>query len=372
MTALEKTSIMQLARADQVSRRKSRSPRRGSVTELAREQPPKTRYAHLGDIARGGMGQVALVHDAEVERQIAMKRLLPEFTVSDDHVTEFIAEARVLGRLEHPNIVPLYDLGVSESGDSYFTMQYVKGRTLADVIGSLKAGNVEDHKRFTWSRRAQIIQQVCDAVAYAHERGIAHRDLKPANIMFGEHGEVIVMDWGLASGSLEEGSPQTTSTVCGTPAYLCPEAISHQPVSNVARDVYALGVLAYEFFSLKLPFPGTNLQAVLVNVATGTPDPVYEVRQRGQRAVPVEIHHIVRRAMAKNPADRYASCLELREALQLYLDGRFPIRCPSTALKRWTLALAHSIDTHPKLAVLLSSATVVVAILATLTMLVPG
>jgi serine/threonine protein kinase len=159
---------------------------------------------------------------------------------------------------------------VRQSGDLYFTMQYVKGRTLAEVIDSLKAGNIEDHTRFTWARRAQIIQQVCDAVSYAHERGIAHRDLKPANIMLGEHGEVIVMDWGLAATSLEEAAA-TTNTVSGTPAYLCPEAISQEPVSKVARDVYALGVRTYEIFSLQLPFAGTNLESLLIKVVTGTP-----------------------------------------------------------------------------------------------------
>ena len=336
--------------------------------------PPvlESRYAHLGEIARGGMGQVALVHDSDVERQIAMKRLLPELADSGEHAAEFLAEARVLGRLEHPNIVPLYDLGVRQSGDLYFTMQYVKGRTLAEVIDSLKAGNVEDHRRFTWARRAQIIQKVCDAVSYAHERGIAHRDLKPANIMFGEHGEVIVMDWGLAATSLEEEASRTTSTISGTPAYLCPEAIAQEPVSNVARDVYALGVLAYEFFSLQLPFRASKLEALLISVLRSTPEPLYSVRQRRQRAVPVEIHHIVRRAMARSATDRYASCHELREALQLYLDGRFPIRCPSTALKRWTLAVAHSIDNHPKKAVLLTGLTVITAIVATLTAFISG
>lgn len=111
---------------------------------------------------RGGMGQVALFHDANVERQLAIKSLLPELVDSEDHVAEFVAEARVIGRLEHPNIVPLYDLGVRQSGELYFTMQYVKGRALSEVVASLKSGNVTDHRHFTWARRAQIIQQVCD------------------------------------------------------------------------------------------------------------------------------------------------------------------------------------------------------------------
>jgi serine/threonine-protein kinase len=328
------------------------------------------RYTHVDDIACGGMGQVALVHDADVERQVAMKTLLPGLADSDGSVRDFLAEARVIGGLEHPNIVPLYDLGVQESGDMYFTMQFVKGRTLAEVIASLQAGDAKDHLCFTWARRAQILQQVCDAVAYAHEHGVAHRDLKPANIMFGEHGEVVVMDWGLAASSREEERVRSTSPIAGTPAYLCPEAISCGSVDNIARDVYAMGILAYELFTLELPFKGASVESVLIDVIRAQPKPLYEVRQEYQRTVPVEIYHIVRRAIAPNPQDRYANCVDLRDALQLYLDGRFPIRCPSTALKRWALMVAHTIDDHPKAAVLVTLCAVVASLATALAVLV--
>lgn len=253
----------------------------GLPADFACHRDAESRYSIVRDIAKGGMGQVTLVRDAHVERRVAMKSLLPELGECRDHVTDFIAEARVIAGLEHPNIVSLYDLGARESGDLYFTMQYLKGRTLAEVITSLKGGNADDHRHFTWARRAQIIQQICAAMAYAHELGVAHRDLKPANVMFGGHGEVIVMDWGLAASSQNDELPNPEGTVSGTPTYLCPEALSPNAVNNVARDVYALGVLIYEFFSLGAPFQARSVDALLVQIVTATPKAIYSVQQEG-------------------------------------------------------------------------------------------
>ena len=152
------------------------------------------RFEELGLLGEGGMGEVVLAQDHDIERTVALKRL-PE-NCDLGRVLRFVEEIRTVGQLEHPNIVPVHDVGVDANGRYYFVMKHLRGETLESIIARLKAGDA--HSRFTMQVRLQVFLSILNALAYAHQQGFIHRDLKPANIMVGPYGEVTVMDWGLA------------------------------------------------------------------------------------------------------------------------------------------------------------------------------
>ncbi len=157
---------------------------------------PTSAYRPGREIARGGMGAVLDARDQKLGRSVAMKVMLRR-NASEEEQQRFLQEARVLGQLAHPNIVPVHDVGTDEQGRLFYTMKLVVGVTLHEVIGKLKAGDKDTLAKYPLNALLTIFQKVCDAVAFAHSRGIIHRDLKPQNIMVGEFGEVLVMDWGL-------------------------------------------------------------------------------------------------------------------------------------------------------------------------------
>ena len=154
------------------------------------------RYIRGSVVASGGMGAIHEARQAGMGRKVAMKVMLHAW--KENSVARFLDEARITGMLERPNIVPVHELGVDEEGQLYYTMKFVRGVTLAEVIGGLKLGTGETARKYPLAALLTIFQKVCDAVAFAHSRGVWHRDLKPENIMIGDFGEVLVMDWGLA------------------------------------------------------------------------------------------------------------------------------------------------------------------------------
>ncbi|MBK8697929.1 MAG: serine/threonine protein kinase [Deltaproteobacteria bacterium] len=155
------------------------------------------RYERLQSLGEGGMGEVSLARDHDIERRVAIKRLRPEHA-NTSALLRFAQEVRTIGSLEHPNIVPVHDVGIDEEGQHYFVMKYVEGETLESVIEKLQAHDPATERRFPIEARAQLFLGILRAVQYAHARGIIHRDIKPANIMVGPYGEVMLMDWGLA------------------------------------------------------------------------------------------------------------------------------------------------------------------------------
>ncbi|MCZ7681650.1 MAG: serine/threonine protein kinase [Sandaracinaceae bacterium] len=163
-----------------------------SLSELGRG----ARYVRGAVIGAGGMGEVRLDRDRRIGREVAVKRLHAALGGREDTQARFLREARVQGQLEHPAIVPVYDLGAGEDGELYFTMKRVRGRTLADILADLAHGDAEAKKRFGRRRLLSAFSQVCLAIDYAHARGVMHRDLKPGNVMLGDWGEVYVLDWG--------------------------------------------------------------------------------------------------------------------------------------------------------------------------------
>ena len=268
--------------------------------------------------ARGGIGEVWLAHDAEIGRRVALKRLRKK---REDYKERFLVEAQITGQLEHPGIVPVYDLGIDEEGQAFYVMSFIKGRPLSEAIAAyhadqLASAEVRDVEQV---RLLEVFVKVCQAVAYAHHRGVIHRDLKPDNVMLGQYGEALVLDWGMAkvrnqpqqSPGVESvqptyasGSSQTQAgTIMGSPAYMAPEMADGRAADADERtDVYLLGATLYEILTGLAPRRGTN-QSEVVELARTTPP---TSPRRVKPDVPRALEAICVKAMSHTPGNRYA------------------------------------------------------------------
>ncbi|MCU1286511.1 MAG: serine/threonine protein kinase [Acidobacteriales bacterium] len=323
----------------------------------------KDKYEVVGKLGQGGVGEVLKVLDRDLKREVAMKMLLKqERGVSEDSLIRFIEEAQATGQLEHPNIVPVHDLGIDPDGRVYFTLKYVQGVPLKKVIkgradnSALEEGAGFYRERYTPLRMIEILVSMCQAVAYAHSKGIIHRDLKPDNVMLGKYGEVLVMDWGLAkvlgakktkkqenerdtvriSTSRAEDQSQSTmeGSIAGTPAYMSPEQAAGK-ISELDQrtDIYALGAILYEILSGMPPYHGAGALTLVKQVVDGPPPPL-ETGSHGFNPVPRELKAICDRAMARKPQDRYATASLLRDDLQAYLENQPVSAAPDSPLQR--------------------------------------
>ena len=285
------------------------------------------RYDVLGVLGAGGMGTVEGVWDGDLMRELAVKRLRPELREDARLVAQFLWEARVTAHLDHPNIVPLHDMGLTEDRQIYFTMKRMRGRSLATALDSLRADDDEVKKTLTLQRRLRIFLSMCNAISFAHSRGVLHRDLKPANVMLGEHGEITVMDWGLAlplptaeGEQLRRMVPDTGgSSSSGTPLYMSPEQARGEPL-DARSDVFTLGVMLYELVSLALPYDEPALPALLAKVSSGEARPLRSVCPSASRSIVA----VVERAMSRDPNRRYARVADLAADVETILDGRTP------------------------------------------------
>lgn len=299
---------------------------------------PHDRYRQLALLGEGGMGAVHLCHDRHIGRRIAMKVMQAELDRAGGKPlrARFLREARVQGQLEHPSIVPVYDLGAGGADDkAFFTMKCVRGVTLDAIIDRLRSADAETAREYTPHKLLGIFAQVCLAVHYAHARGVIHRDLKPANLMVGGFGEVYVLDWGLAKivgddGDVDEPmivdqsntkSPIKTAAgaVLGTPAYAAPEQLRGEPV-DPRTDVWALGAILFEILTLEtLNPPHGNVAAMLARTLKGL-DARCSVRAP-HRDVPPELEQICVRATLNDPAQRFQSPREMEAAIERFLSG---------------------------------------------------
>jgi hypothetical protein len=298
-------------------------------------RPPSQRLDIESRAASGGMGVIDIAVDRALDRRIALKTLHGHLRGSDDAVRMFVREARITGLLDHPHIVPVYDIGERESDKLYFAMKLVEGQTLGDVIRALPRGPLDTTTLYAL---LDVVTKVCDALAFAHSRGVVHCDIKPANVMVGEFGQVYVMDWGIARLVAVESSPAsvpdpgaraapspatasaTDNSVIGTPCYMSPEQARGDRSKLCARsDVFLLGSLLYEIVTRQPPYSSSDRTETLSLAASGAFPAPRKIAKDG--AVPPELERIVLRAMAKKPEDRYPSVLALREDLVRFMRG---------------------------------------------------
>jgi serine/threonine protein kinase/formylglycine-generating enzyme required for sulfatase activity len=328
--ALVRRGVLTEAQAAEVRRASSGgestvAPERcGGPAEASAGAPD--RYRLVKEIGRGGLGRVVHAHDTALEREVAVKLVLGD--VAPDVAARFMREARITARLDHPNVVPVYDAGTREgpggAKELFLCMKRIHGRDLAEVLAELAAGRPEAKERWSRVRLLQIFQDICLGVAYAHSKGVIHRDLKPSNVMIGEFGEVLVVDWGLAkelgapaaSPSVPEAAPARPAPqasdpgatvrvaisrhwreevaapaeagdppeltfvgdIIGTPAYMSPEQASGRTWEVDARsDIYALGAILYEILTLHPPAEGASVAEILDKVRSGRIDPPSKV-----------------------------------------------------------------------------------------------
>ena len=285
--------------------------------------PPSSRFVDQGEIGRGGMGSVHRVQDETLLRTVAMKRLDPHLATMPQRLHGFIEEAQIQAQLDHPNVVPIHEIGQDPTGSLYFTMKLVQGRSLAEWLRD-PARPVGSPERL--ADGIDVFLKACDAVAFAHSRGVFHRDLKPDNIMVGAFGEVYVMDWGLAKVVGHEvrlsgvAPPAEITGPFGTPAYMSPEAAyGLQAETDERTDVFGLGAVLYAIVTGQPPYPGDDVESILRAARKGAYVPV-ETALRGA-GVSRRLVRILQKALARTREERHHSVSELRVDVQRFLRG---------------------------------------------------
>jgi PAS domain S-box-containing protein len=310
-----------------------------------------TRYGFTSIHAVGGIGRVWLARDRQLDRDVAVKELLPENAGDARTVARFLREARLTGQLEHPGIVPVYEVAGPERRP-FYAMRFVRGRTLSDAVHSYHVNRLnrqEDPLGFIALLTA--FAAVCNAVAYAHSRHVVHRDLKGDNVILGDFGEVIVLDWGLAKvvGQPDESENQSVQTVppvaqdagltvqgevMGTPGYMAPEqAAGRLNEIDQRTDVFGLGAIFYEILTGRPPFVGRDTFDVLQQAVRAEPALPRELWPE----VPAALEEICLKAMAKDPRQRYSSASDLAQEVQRWQDVQR--RQAEDALRQQTIIL---------------------------------
>ncbi len=311
---------------------------------------PQERYQFIRSIGFGGMKGVLLVYDKDTGREVAMA-IMPDFRERPRNDLErFVREAKLTARLEHPNIVPVHDLGIDSSGSPFFTMKYLHGQSLASLIRKLRKEDPDTVHNYGQLRLLQIFIRICNAMEFAHSQGICHLDLKPENVNIGEFGEVLVLDWGLARAfgpEAQVASPNSSDTpghAKGTPGYMSPEQLRSVAGEVGPRsDIYALGGILYTMLSLSSPLSKLPVEEVLRRTASGEVPPLSAVAP-ADRHIPAALEAICQKAMALRSVDRYASVVELREDIFAFQTGYVPKAENASALKHAGLFLSRNMQ----------------------------
>ncbi|MDP1919445.1 MAG: protein kinase [Myxococcales bacterium] len=279
--------------------------------------PPGWSITDLGMLGKGGMSQVFRVRDETLGREVALKVLRPELLKDDDALATFVDEARITAQLDHPNVPPVYALSADKKRSTCFTMKVLEGSTFQQMLEKNKHGGIE-----ALFAALEVMIRVCDAVSFAHSRGIIHCDLKPANVMVGDHGQIYVVDWGLARRKeLLPKEGEDDGRAVGTPAYMAPEqARGNNHLIDERTDVFLLGGMVYRLLVGKPPYVAATAEDTLELARVGSFPPPEVVAAPG-RPMPPRLATICRKALAPQKEHRYQAVAELRKELEEFIHG---------------------------------------------------
>lgn len=313
----------------------SLSRERTTILELTHGVEPagRPRFEERQLLGSGAMGEVVLARDNDIGRDVALKRLLPERR-TPPYQAAFAGEVRTIGALDHPNIVPIYDVDVDGAGRKFVVMKHVHGETFEDVIEALRRGDAGYQKRFPIAKRVGMIVELLRAVSCAHQHGILHRDIKPANIMVGPLGEVTLMDWGIAA-RIDVLRASTEGGLAGTPMYMSPEQARGELSSLDERsDLFSCCSVFFELCTLEpvVAHPEQSTIQVLAQVGSGQLTELSAAWGRlAKRAhAPWGYLHVVQRGLAVEPSERYLNADELAADIQRVRAGLGQVHCPAT------------------------------------------
>lgn len=315
----------------------------GTDPDLPSNPPTgRNRYSNVREMARGSTAQLRSAFDTIIGRTVAIKSLLPEQFGNQVERRRLLREARVTAQLQHPGTVPVYDIGDDDLWGVYFTMKRISGENLFEVLKRIARGDQRTIQAYPLSRRLEIVADTCQALAYAHTRGVIHRDVKPENIWVGNFGEVVLLDWGVAKvwGHPDENDPITRSSLPsrrseespdqwqtltghgqrpGTPLYMSPEQVEGKRGIDERSDIFSVGVVLYEVLAVREPFRGANIDETFQNIKHTDVPPPGDIRP--EVGITKEMDAVVMKAIKKRPADRYQTIRELIGEIQ-YLAGQ--------------------------------------------------
>lgn len=354
---------------------KSLPPEWAMLDRLFPEQFSPDHKFDVGElVGEGGMGSVYKIRELAIRRSVAMKVMNCEIT--EESLARFVEEAQITGQLEHPNITPVHEMGLDEFGRLYYTMKLIRGMTLRKVLGDLKDGNQATVAEFPLTRLLNIFEKVCDAVAFAHSKGVIHCDIKPDNIMIGTFGEVMLTDWGLARLLSRQKIPSFAKSenldvsaislrkplenwgderrIAGSAHYMSPEqARAENDALDQRSDIYSLGAILCHLLHLEKPFKGETPEEVLDNVRAGRIGPDLCSAEALEKTKyqrlplphipggkpPVSLLAVVGKAMRLTRSERYENVAALQEDLNAYQSGFAPSAERASTFKQLSLAV---------------------------------
>jgi eukaryotic-like serine/threonine-protein kinase len=320
------------------------------------DKQPKEKYAMLGTVGSGAMGEILLLRDQELRRKVAYKKIHASMSSNRKVMDRFFTEAQITAQLDHPNIVPIYSLEISNQGEIGYAMKLIQGKTLKALMHEARQqydqqGQVDESHNLL--ALLEHFLKVCDAMNYSHIKGVIHRDLKPANIMVGRYNEVYVMDWGIAKVVRQNEVPVDDEVVqlihsdaheppmertqlgqiLGTPRYMSPQQAAGKNDELDARcDQFALGLILFEIITLKPALKGNNQIDLLKKVLKAELEPF--LHYHSKTPIAVELQAIVRKATALKTDQRYASVTALADDLRRFLRGEAVLAKPDTSLQK--------------------------------------
>ena len=298
-----------------------------------------SKYKFQGKLISGGMGAILEVIDQDFHRSTAMKVIKPSFKNDEHALIDFIREAKITAMLEHPNIIPVHELGLSEETGLFFTMKLMQGEPLNQILNEIKKGNAAYQEKYNEYSLMNIFRKICDAVDFAHAKNIIHRDIKPHNVIVGRYGEVLLMDWGLAlyigDPDKEEDPSQKDAfrdilkltdkgrnIIQGSPAYMSPEQAEGDSTQlDKKTDIFLLAATFYHILTLEAPYTGGNLKEVLQKAKQR--DLIDPQKRSPERHIPSELGRIVMKASSLKKEDRYDDVQELIQDIDGVIAGHW-------------------------------------------------